>query len=62
MIDPVHAGLVVEVGVLVLVLVLVVVVAVFGVVDKVVWTTINAPTERTTNRMLSQNSIVKIWP
>ena len=61
MIDPVPAGLVVEVGVLVLVLV-VVVVAVFGVVDKVKWTTINAPTERTTNRMLSQNSIVKIWP
>ena len=60
MIDPVPAGLV-EVGVLVLVLV-VVVVAVFGVVDKVVWTTINVPTERTTNRMLSQNSIVKIWP
>ena len=60
MIDPVPAGLIVEVGVLVLVLVLVVVVAVLGVVDKV-WTTMNAATERTANRMLGQNSIVKIW-
>ena len=45
---------------MVLVLVLVVVVAVLGVVDKV-WTTMNAATERTANRMLGQNSIVKIW-
>ena len=60
MIDPVPAGLIVGVGVLVLVLVLVVAVAVLGVVDKV-WTTMNAATERTANRMLGQNSIVKIW-
>ena len=60
MIDPVPAGLIVEVGVLVLVLALMVVVAVLGVVDKV-WTTMNPATERTANRMLGQNSIVKIW-
>ena len=44
------------------VIVMVVVSVVFGVVDDLVWTTINAVTERTTKRVLGGNSIVKIWP